>query len=167
MSEVSFSVGRYAKLVPAELYRQGPMPSAHTARKEKAMPSTPHADQWPQLPYAAWKDTCATLHLWTQIVGKMRLAQTPWVNHSWHVTLYLTARGLTTSPIPYGARSFQIDFDFIAHRVLVATSEGATEGFALRPRSVADFHRELMARLRALGIDVHIWTMPVEIADPV
>src|SRR5215475_4585581 len=162
MSEVSFSVGRYAKLVPAELYRQGPMPSAHTARKEKAMPSTPHADQWPQLPYAAWKDTCATLHLWTQIVGKMRLAQTPWVNHSWHVTLYLTARGLTTSPIPYGARSFQIDFDFIDHVLWVRTSDGHVRQLMLVAKPVAEFFGEVLAALAELDIKVPITTMPCE-----
>src|ERR1041385_766229 len=79
---------------------------------------------WPELPYAAWRDTCATLHLWTQIVGKIRLARTPWLNHSWHVTLYVTARGLTTSPVPDRARSFQIDFDFIDHVLRIATSDG-------------------------------------------
>jgi Family of unknown function (DUF5996) len=113
------------------------------AREEKAMPSTPHTDQWPQLPYAAWKDTCNTLHLWTQIVGKMRLARTPWVNHSWHVTLYLTARGLTTSPIPYGARSFQIDFDFIDHVLWVRTSDGHVRQLMLVAKPVAEFFCEI------------------------
>ena len=82
-------------------------------------------EAWPSLPFREWQDTCATLHLWTQIVGKVRLVQTPWVNHSWHVTLYVTARGLTTSPIPYGPRTFQLDFDFIDHRLLLQTSDGA------------------------------------------
>ena len=122
---------------------------------------------WPTLPLGAWRDTCATLHRWTQVVGKVRLALAPRINHWWQVPLYVTARGLTTSPIPYGTRSFQIDFDFIAHRLMIVVSDGAVEGFALRPLSVAEFHRALMARLRALGIEVHIWTMPVEIAGPV
>jgi hypothetical protein len=97
----------------------------------------------------------------------VRLALAPRINHWWQVPLYVTARGLTTSPIPCGTRSFQIDFDFIAHRLMIAVSDGAVEGFALRPLSVAEFHRALMARLRALGIEVRIWTMPVEIAGPV
>ena len=122
---------------------------------------------WPPLPFAAWRDTCATLHLWTQIVGKIRLAQTPWVNHSWHVALYLTARGLTTSPIPCGERSFQIDFDFIEHRLLIQTGDGASRTLRLAPRSVADFHRELFAQLAALDLDVAIHAVPNEVADAV
>ena len=101
-------------------------------------PSTgSQAETWPALPYQAWKDTCATLHLWTQIVGKIRLAQTPWVNHSWHVTLYVTPRGLTTSPIPYDGRAFQIDFDFIDHALLIADQRrrGATAAARRRGRS--------------------------------
>ena len=111
-------------------------------------------EQWPNLDYEAWKDTCATLHMWTQIVGKIRMAQTPWINHSWHVTLYVTARGLTTSPIPYGARTFQIDFDFIEHLLLIRTSDGAVKTMPLQPRSVADFYQELFAHLAALGLNV-------------
>src|SRR2546421_6776894 len=95
---------------------------------------------WPPLPFDAWKDTCATLHMWIQIVGKVRLVQTPWVNHSWHVTLYVTARGLTTSPIPYGARAFQIDFDFVDHRLRVVSCDGRTRGFALESQPVAVFY---------------------------
>ena len=129
--------------------------------------STVDSAAWPSLPLDAWRDTYATLHRWTQVVGKVRLALAPRINHWWQVPLYVTAHGLTTSPIPYGARSFQIDFDFIAHRLTIAASDGGAEAFALRPQSVAAFHRELMARLRALGIAVHIWTMPVEIAGPV
>src|SRR6266852_2892551 len=98
---------------------------------------------WPPLPFEAWKDTCATLHMWTQIVGKIRLAQTPWVNHSWHVTLYVTSRGMTTSPIPYGTRTFQIDFDFLDHRLVIETSDGAVRMIALRPTSVAHFYGEV------------------------
>lgn len=124
-------------------------------------------ETWPSLPLAAWRDTCATLHLWTQVVGKIRMAQAPLVNHWWNVVLYVTARGLTTSPMPYGSRSFQIDFDFIDHRLVIAVSDGRREIVALEPRSVADFHREVMGRLRALDIDVHIWTMPVEIPDAI
>src|SRR5881296_542163 len=97
-----------------------------------------HPEPWPSLPLEAWKDTYATLHRWTQIVGKIRLAQSPWINHSWHVTLYVTARGLTTSPLWYGARTFQIDLDFIDHRLLIQDGEGAVRTIALGPRPVAD-----------------------------
>jgi hypothetical protein len=121
------------------------------------------AEAWPSLPFAEWRDTCATLQLWTQVVGKIRLAQAPLVNHWWQVPLYVTARGLTTSAMPHGTRSFQIDFDFIDHRLLIADSDGAAAGFALEPRSVADFHRELMGRLASMRLPVKIWTMPVEI----
>jgi hypothetical protein len=130
------------------------------------MMSAVETNAWPSLPLDAWRDTYGTLHRWTQVVGKVRLALAPRINHWWQATLYVTARGLTTSPVPYGRRSFQIDFDFIAHRLSIATSDGATEAFSLRPMSVAEFHREFMARLRALGIEVHIWTMPVEIKGP-
>jgi len=124
---------------------------------------TDTAEAWQSLPFAEWRDTCATLHLWTQVVGKIRLAQAPLINHWWQVPLYVTARGLTTSPMPHGTRSFQIDFDFIDHRLVIAASDGATAGLALEPRSVADFHREVMARLMSMGLPVKIWTMPVEI----
>jgi len=122
---------------------------------------------WPPLPYADWQDSCATLHLWMQIVGKIRLARAPAENHWWHVPLYLSARGLTTSPIPDDGRSFQIDFDLIGHRLEIATGDGRRDGFALTPRSIADFYAELTGRLQALGIAVRIWTRPVEIADPI
>jgi Family of unknown function (DUF5996) len=127
----------------------------------------PQVELWPALPYDAWKDTCATLHLWTQIVGKIRLAQTPWVNHSWHVTLYVTPRGLTTSPIPYEGRAFQIDFDFIAHALLIQTSDGAARRLALEPQSVAEFYAALMAGLAEVGINVRIHGRPNEVADPI
>ncbi|WP_238626266.1 DUF5996 family protein [Aggregatilinea lenta] len=120
---------------------------------------------WPDLPLDEWQDTYETLHRWTQIVGKIRLALAPMVNHWWQVTLYLTARGLTTSPIPYQSRSFQIDFDFIDHMLRIETSGGGTRAFELAPRSVADFYRTIMAELLALGIEVEIWTVPVEIED--
>jgi hypothetical protein len=125
------------------------------------------AEAWPDLPLAAWRDTCATLHLWTQVVGKVRLARAPMINHWWQVPLYVTSRGLTTSPIPDGVRTFAITFDFIAHRLAIEMSDGATDSFALEPRSVAEFHAEVMGRLRALGLATRIWTMPVEIADPI
>jgi hypothetical protein len=130
-----------------------------------ALSSSP-AD-WPALPYEEWKDTCATLHLWTQIVGKIRLAQTPWTNHSWHVVLYVTSRGLTTSPIPYRTESFEIDFDFIDHALRIRTSEGAIEHMALEARAVADFYRKLFDLLAGLGIDIRIRTMPNEIPDAI
>jgi Family of unknown function (DUF5996) len=125
------------------------------------------AGDWPALPLTEWADTCATLQLWTQIVGKIRLARTPLVNHWWNVTLYVTSRGLTTSPIPHGALSFQINFDFISHRLIVQVSNGDTATIPLTPRSVAGFHAEFMSTLRELGLDTHIWTMPVEIPDAV
>jgi Family of unknown function (DUF5996) len=125
------------------------------------------AELWPALPYEAWKDTCATLHLWTQIVGKIRLARTPWVNHSWHVTLYVTTRGLTTSPIPYEGRAFQIDFDFIDHALVIQTSEGEERRLALEPRSVAEFHDQLLGALADLGIGVRVHGRPNEVADPI
>ena len=122
-------------------------------------------ETWPSLPLDAWSDTYATLHRWLQIVGKIRLAQSPWVNHSWHVTLYVTATGLTTSPIPYGDRTFQIDFDFVEHRLIVAASDGRAAGFPLEAQSVATFYRRLMAELAKLQIDVRINALPSEIAD--
>jgi hypothetical protein len=122
---------------------------------------------WPALPYEEWKDTRLTLHLWTQIVGKIRLVQTAWVNHSWHVALYPTARGLTTSPIPYGSRTFELEFDFLDHRLRIRTVEGAVEALELAPRTVADFYRELFARLNALGLHIKIGTTPNEIPDAI
>jgi hypothetical protein len=118
---------------------------------------------WPDLPFAAWSDTGATLHRWIQIAGKIRMAQTPMVNHWWNVTLYVTARGLTTSPIPYGARTFSIDFDFIGHALRIEASDGGTETLPLRAVPVCDFYRAVMEALKRQGIAVHIWTMPCEI----
>ncbi len=122
---------------------------------------------WPELPYSAWEDTCGTLHLWTQIVGKVRLAKTTWVNHSWHVTLYVSARGLTTMPIPDGPRQFQIDFDFIDHRLFVCSSDGARKSLPLAPMSVADFRRGLIGLLAEMDIHVSIHDLPNEIPDPI
>ena len=120
---------------------------------------------WPELPLADWKDTYETLHMWTQIVGKIRLALTPLVNHWWNVTMYVTPRGLTTSAIPYNGRFLQIDFDFIAHLLLIETTDGSTKTIALRPRSVAEFYQETIAALESLGMPVTIWTTPVEVPD--
>jgi Family of unknown function (DUF5996) len=122
---------------------------------------------WPELPRLSWRDTCATLQLWTQIVGKIRLTLSPWLNHSWHVTLYVTGRGLSTSPIPYGTRNFDIEFDFIDHVLRISVSDGATRQFALAGHSVASFYTRIMADLAGLGIHVTIDEMPNELPDPV
>ena len=122
---------------------------------------------WPELPTAAWRDTYETLHLWTQIIGKIRLARTPWLNHSWHVALYVTARGLTTSPIPDGAGIFQIDLDFIDHVLRISTSGGAQRAFALAGNSVSSFHASVIAALAELGIHVAIDEMPNELPEPI
>ena len=122
---------------------------------------------WPALAYADWADTAATLHMWTQIVGKVRMALTPAVNHWWHVPLYVSARGLTTSPMPIGGRTIEIAFDFIAHRLEIACSDGAYEIVALKPMSVAAFHREVMAALERLGVRPRIWTVPCEVENPI
>lgn len=128
---------------------------------------TSQDERWPRLPLEEWLDTYATLHLWTQIVGKIRLSRMPWINHSWHVTLYVTSRGLTTGPIPHGSREFQIDFDFLNHRLLVQSSDGDLRSLALEPRSVADFYGELMAALAESGLDVGIYAVPNEVPDPI
>jgi hypothetical protein len=124
---------------------------------------SPQHDAWPDLPWTAWQDTCATLQLWTQIVGKIRLARTPWLNHSWHVPLYLTARGLTTSPIPHGDRAFEMAFDLVAHRLDITASDGSGRQIALEPRTVADFHAAVMAALVELRLPVEIDPRPCEI----
>lgn len=122
---------------------------------------------WLPLPLSAWQDTYQTLHLWTQIIGKIRLALAPKINHWWHSTLYVTTPGLTTGSIPNGTRSFQITFDFLAHQLKIETSDGTTRSLALAPRSVADFYQEVMNTLKDLGIEVQIWTMPQEIVDAI
>jgi Family of unknown function (DUF5996) len=124
-------------------------------------------DAWPDLPLAAWQDTFATLHLWTQIVGKIRLIKSPWLNHSWHTTLYVTSRGLTTSPIPDGRRTFELEFDFTAHRLELRSSDGRREEVPLRPQSVAVFHSLVMEALRRLDIEVRISRKPSELVDPI
>ena len=124
-------------------------------------------DPWPALPLAEWQETYATLHMWTQIVGKVRLALAPRVNHFWEVTLYVSARGLTTSPIPYERGIFEIEFDFLHHNLVIRTSEGANQTIALAPRSVADFYKEFTATLASVGIHVKIWPVPVEVPNPI
>jgi hypothetical protein len=124
-------------------------------------------EAWPSLPLEAWRETKDTLHMWTQVVGKIRLAQTPLVNHWWNVPLYVTARGLSTSAMPYFERAFEMEFDFIAHELRIECSDGSAQTLSLAPRSVADFYAEVMAALSGLGIEVKIWTMPVEVENPI
>jgi Family of unknown function (DUF5996) len=124
-------------------------------------------DAWPPLPFAEWKETCATLHMWTQIVGKIRLVQTPWTNHSWHVTLYLTARGLTTSPIPHGSHTFEIDFDLIDHELRIEKSDGTRRMLKLQPQSVAAFYHAVMRALNELELPVKIDLLPNEVENPI
>jgi hypothetical protein len=127
----------------------------------------PTQNSWPELPLAAWQDTYATLHMWTQIVGKVRLALSPRVNHWWEVALYVNARGLTTSAIPYGDRIFEVQFDFIEHKLTIQTSWGTSRSLALKPQTVAAFYAEFMSALRSLDIAVKIWPMPCEVPNPV
>ncbi len=124
-------------------------------------------DQWPGLRLDAWNETFATLHMWTQVVGKIRLVQSPWTNHSWHVTLYVTARGLSTSPIPYGSRSFEIEFDFISHVLSIQTSDGRTASVPLEPQSVATFYSRVMKEMAGLDLQVHIRTKPNEVPEAI
>src|SRR5437762_6149786 len=131
------------------------------------MKSDTSADVWPELNYADWKETCATLHLWTQIAGKIRLTLTPWTNHSWHVTLYVTSRGLTTSPIPHGTDTFEIRFDFIDHQLRILKNDGAQRSIELKPRSVADFYKAVMGALNELDLAVKIDILPNEIPNPI
>lgn len=128
--------------------------------RPSAFDAAPGTPDWPSL---AWEETCTSLHLWSQIVGKLRLAQTPWINHSWHVALYVTARGLTTSPIPHLGRSFEVDFDFIDHRLAIATSDGLTATMRLEAMSVANFYRKLRELLQRLALDIRINARPNEV----
>ena len=140
------------------------MDSTSTTNQKESM------ELWPSLPFEAWKDTCETLHMWTQIVGKVRLALSPPMNHWWQVPFYVTARGLTTSPIPVPGeqgRIFEVQFDFIDHTLFILTSDGTTRALPLIPRSVAAFYQEFMASLHALGIEVTINTMPSEVQHPI
>ena len=122
---------------------------------------------WPELPFASWSETAATLHMWTQIAGKIRLALSPHVNHWWQVPFYVTPRGLTTSSMPYGDRAFEMEFDFLDHNLAIRDSTRATNFVPMYPRTVADFYRELMSVLHAMEIDVKIWPKPVEAPDPI
>jgi Family of unknown function (DUF5996) len=128
---------------------------------------TANPESWPALPLDAWQDTYATLHMWTQIVGKVRLAQSPLINHWWEVPLYISARGLTTSAIPFRRGIFEVEFDFLHHNLIIQTSEGSSKTIPLAARSVADLYKEFMSALAALGVEVKIWNMPVEIASPI
>ncbi len=122
---------------------------------------------WPPLPLDEWRDTYATLHMWTQIVGKTRLALAPWQNHWWQVTLHVSARGLATGPMPYGSRTLDMEFDFLEHELVLRTDQGAVREIALRPRSVADFYQVYLEALDTLGIRVELWPVPVEVEHPV
>ena len=124
-------------------------------------------DSWPELPLREWKDTLATLHMWTQIVGKIRLKQSPFENQWWNTPFYVTPRGLTTSAMPYNEQLFQITFDFIDHVLIIETTDGSTKKFGLQPRSVAEFYKETMAALESLKMPVTIWTTPVEVPEPI
>ena len=135
---------------------------AGTTRTETAS-----SQRWPRLRVEEWTATRDTVHMWTQIIGKIRLTKSPWLNHSWHVALYVTPRGLTTSPVPDGTRTFQIDFDFVDHRLRITTSDSAQRHFALPGHSVASFHAATLAALAELGIAVAIDEMPNELPDPV
>jgi hypothetical protein len=128
---------------------------------------TVHQDAWPELPYEAWKDTYATLHMWTQVVGKVTLALAPPLNHGWGIAMQVTARGLATRLLHHGSRSFTVEFDFIAHELLIRTSDGDVRALPLVPRTVADFYRDVMNMLRAMALPVKIWPMPVEIPSPI
>ena len=126
-----------------------------------------HDADWPALPYSEWRDTAATLQLWTQVVGKIRLALTPWLNHGWQVTLYVTARGLGTGPMPIGREILELEFDFIDHRLRARTSRGEEQGFPLTPQTVAEFYAQVLDLLARLGVSVKINEMPSEVADPI
>jgi hypothetical protein len=127
----------------------------------------PRPAVWPSLPLEAWRETYAALHLWTQILGKIRLSLSPWVNHSWHSTLYVTATGLTTSAIPYGSRIFQIDLDFLEHQLWVRSSDGRHAALALEPQSVASFYQRLMEQMHKLELEVSINRKPNELAEAI
>jgi hypothetical protein len=145
----------------------GIRPCIHVKEDLMNTPVVSALETWPDLPLNAWKDTYATLHMWLQIAGKIQLAQCLWVNHSWHVPLYVTARGLTTSLIPHDTRNFQIDFDFIGHRLTVQASDGHSGGFALEPMAVAFFYKRLMEEMCKLDLNVSISRKPNEVAEPI
>jgi Family of unknown function (DUF5996) len=124
-------------------------------------------NSWPELPYAAWRDTAATLQLWTQVVGKVRLYLTPWINHGWQIPLYVTARGLGTSPIPIGNEILEMEFDFVEHSLVARTSRGDERTLALEPQAVADFYRRVLDLLNGMGVAVAINELPSEVPDPI
>jgi len=126
-----------------------------------------NAGEWPELPYDAWKDTYATLHMWMQMAGKVAVALAPPINHAWSHAMHLTPRGLTTALLPHDSRAFAIEFDFLEHRMIVRVSDGGVHALALAPRSVAAFYREFKALLDGAGLGTTLWTMPVEIPDPI
>src|SRR5215470_3415250 len=123
--------------------------------------------EWPPLPYDAWRDTYATLHMWMQVVGKVALALAPPINHSWGVAFHVTPRGLATPLLPHGTRTFAIEFDFVDHQLRVKCSDGGVHALALTSQSVAAFYRSVMDLLARMGLGVRIWTMPVEIPNPI
>lgn len=130
-------------------------------------PNSAETEPWPELPWREWGETISTLHMWIQVIGKVRMALAPPLNHWWHVPLYVSSRGLSTSPIPYRRRQFQVDLDFIDHRLQVTDSEGGSFTMPLQPMSVATFFREFMGGLHGLGIEVRIWTSPVEVIEAI
>ena len=151
-------------------WRPGTDPSGGRGERREdqdARNSMKQAERWPALPFSEWKETYATLHMWTQIVGKVRLALSPHINHWWGTAFYVTARGLTTSAIPYEEGIFEVDFDFIAHSLEITTSLGESRAFRLAPCTVADFYAEFIGALRSLGINASVWSMPVEVPRPV
>lgn len=134
---------------------------------DMSLPKQTLTEAWPELPYTDWQDTCTTLHLWSQIIGKVRLVQTPWINHSWHVPFYLSARGLTTSPISHGDRLFECEFDFLGHRLWIRTAEGPSSSVVLEPKSVAEFYNQVLEAFADLDLNIRIHTMPSEIPDAI
>src|SRR5450631_4494876 len=149
------------------IYNQHGARPTRTQVRRNRMSTQLTAPAWPTLPWEAWKDTADTLHMWTQIVGKVRLALHPFRNHWWNVPLYVSARGLTTEAIPYKSLMFDVEFDFIAHQLVIRTSEGRGTIKPLRPQSVAAFYAEFMADLKSLGIEVSIFEKPVEVPNPI
>ena len=129
--------------------------------------SNQQPEAWPPLPLDSWRDTSETFHLWTQIVGKVRLTQTPWINHTWNSTLYVTSRGLTTSPVPHGTRTFEIEFDLIAHELVVRTSDGGVFNMPLEPQTVSEFYEQLLDALARLQVPVKIHGRPNELENPI
>lgn len=146
----------------------GTLPTALQMRNLRVGAGVRHmTEAWPDIPLDRWRDTCATLHMWTQIVGKYRMARAPWVNHSWHATLYVTSRGLTTSPIPAGSRDVQFDFDFIAHELIATVTDGSKVSFALEPMTVAEFYKRFVALTDELDVRTEIHGKPNEVADAI